>query len=260
MVDRRGRHLAPIHARLLGPAPVRVAAVGNRPAAARRQTIGGANLLIGGVAAVLVIAILGFVVLSGGGGGKDAPTFKASTAVDLKVGATKVEGVNFSKAVEISADAQNKILSALGTYVENAIVEPLRKGKAVDTALVASFDAAAAPKVTGADRAILTDEGLPKAVGEIKVTTPPVRADRALRLRRQHHPRERRSRLPRHVSRREGHHEDPAHRARSCSRRTRAAPGRSPPGRSASIRNGVGVSTATTTPTATPTTTKAPGT
>jgi hypothetical protein len=121
-----------------------------------------------------VIAILAFVVLSGGGGGgKDAPTFKASTAVDLKVGASKVEGVNFSKAVELSADAQNKILSTLGTYVENAIVEPLRKGKADNTALLTSFDAAAAPKVP-TDRAILTDEGLPKAVGEIKVTTPPV--------------------------------------------------------------------------------------
>jgi hypothetical protein len=130
--------------------------------------------MIGGIAAVLVIAILAFVVLSGGGGGgKDAPTFKASTAVDLKVGDAKVEGVNFTKAVTISDDAKNKILAGLGTYVENAIVEPLRKGKANDTKLVTTFDAAAAAKVP-TDRATLTDEGLPKAVGEIKVTTPPV--------------------------------------------------------------------------------------
>jgi hypothetical protein len=130
--------------------------------------------MLGGIAAVLVIAILAFVVLSGGGGGgKQAATLKASTAVDLKVGDAKVEGVNFSKVVTISDDAKNKILAGLGTYVENAIVQPLRTGKADDTKLVTTFDAAGAAKVP-ADRAILTDEGLPKAVGEIKVTTPPV--------------------------------------------------------------------------------------
>jgi hypothetical protein len=121
-----------------------------------------------------VIAIVAFVALSGGGGGgKEAPKFKASTVVDLKVGESKVEGVNFSKAVTISDDAKNKILAALDTYVANAIVEPLRKGKADDAKLVTTFDAAAAAKVP-ADRAALTDEGLPTAVGKITVTTPPV--------------------------------------------------------------------------------------
>jgi hypothetical protein len=54
------------------------------------------------------------------------------------------------------------------------MVVPLRKGKAVDAKLATIFDQAAIARLAGTDRTLLLDEGLPKAVGRIDVTTPPV--------------------------------------------------------------------------------------
>jgi hypothetical protein len=62
----------------------------------------------------------------------------------------------------------------LGTYVEDGIVAPLRKGTADDAALATVFDEAAVAALAGPERAIVLDEGLPKAVGKVTVTTPPV--------------------------------------------------------------------------------------
>ena len=100
------------------------------------------------------------------------PKFEASTSVDLTAGETKVESVG--APVEFPAELRDQLLSSIGTYVDNAIVKPLRAGKADDAALTALFDQAAAARLAGPDRAILTDEGLPKAVGKIRITTPPV--------------------------------------------------------------------------------------
>jgi len=131
----------------------------------------------GAGALVIVLIVVAVVALGGGGGGKSGPEFKASTNVDLTVGEVKVFGVNPLKQIEFPPAIRDAVLSTLGTYVDNGIVNPLRKGKADNAALLTAFDAAAAPRLDGPDRAILVDEGLPKAVGAIKVTTPPVIMD-----------------------------------------------------------------------------------
>jgi hypothetical protein len=120
-----------------------------------------------------VIVIVAAVFALAGGGGKSGPQFKASTNVHLTVGTTKVESTG--APVQLGTDVSNQVLSTLGTYVDQAIVTPLRKG-VPGAALTKPFDAAAAAKLTspGPDRAVLVDEHLPKAVGKITVSTPPV--------------------------------------------------------------------------------------
>ena len=103
---------------------------------------------------------------------KITPTFKASTAVDLKPGPTQVRAVAFSN--DFPADTQSHVLSTLGAYVEKGVVAPLRTAKAVDTDLATIFDAGAKARLVGVERGIVLDEGLPKAIGKIGVTTPPV--------------------------------------------------------------------------------------
>jgi hypothetical protein len=148
-----------------------------RPAEPSRRGNGGGSrkrtlVIVGVVIAVLVIAG-GAFALTSGGGGKSGPEFKASTAVDLKAGDTKVEFLGFSGPA-FPPEVRDQVLSSLGTYVEDGIVKALRTGKADDAGLDTVFDAAATARLTGPERATLLDEGLPKAVGEISVTTPAV--------------------------------------------------------------------------------------
>jgi hypothetical protein len=122
---------------------------------------------------VLVGAAVTVVVASGGS--SDGPQFKASTSIKLKVGTTTLEQLVLLKpAQKVLNGVRDQILSSIGTYVDNAIVNPLRSGAADDTALAALFDQAALARLTAGDRSILVDEGLPKAIGKIDVTTPPV--------------------------------------------------------------------------------------
>ena len=124
------------------------------------------------VLGVVVVAAAAFFVLKKDSNEKSAPAFKASTAVDLQSGATTIAGVSF--IADFPPDVQNQVLATLGAYVDNGIVTPLRKGKATDASLAAAFDTAAIARLVGPERAIVLDENLPKAVGKITVTTPPV--------------------------------------------------------------------------------------
>jgi hypothetical protein len=124
---------------------------------------------------VAVIAIAGgaYAILGGGGGGSDGPEFQASTSVDLQVGPKATEPVGIT-GPQLPDDQAEALLQSIGTYVDGGIVKALRTGKADDAELTPLFDAAAQAQLAGAARPVLFDEGLPKAVGKITVTTPPV--------------------------------------------------------------------------------------
>lgn len=125
--------------------------------------------VVAGVLAIALIAVAVVVVSSGSKQKK--PTFKASTSVDLKLGDLSVASVTGTGTLD--ADTGNLLLKQIGNYVEEGVVRPLRKGKADETKLDPIFDLAALSRLK-ADRAVLLDEGLPKAVGEVKITAPPV--------------------------------------------------------------------------------------
>jgi hypothetical protein len=120
----------------------------------------------------LVVGAAAFFVLKKDSTENAGPQFKASTAVDLQAGEATVSAVG--NPVEFPADVRDQVLTTLGAYVETGVVAPLRQGKADDAALATAFDPAAITRLSGADRALVLDEGLPKAVGRVSVTTPPV--------------------------------------------------------------------------------------
>jgi hypothetical protein len=121
--------------------------------------------------AVVVAAAL-FFVLKKDSNEKSGPELEASTAVNLRPGALKVDAVGFSN--DFPVEAQHQVLATLGAYVDAGIVAPLRKGKANDASLAAAFDPAAIARLVGTERATVLDENLPKVEGKITVKTPPV--------------------------------------------------------------------------------------
>lgn len=124
------------------------------------------------ILAVVVIAGAAFLVLRSDSTGNAGPELRASTSVDLQPGDLTVDSVG--APVEFPTDVRDLVLSTLGAYVDHGIVNPLRKGSAVEADLATVFDAAALARLAGTDRALLLDEGFPKAVGKVKVATPPV--------------------------------------------------------------------------------------
>jgi hypothetical protein len=160
------------------PAPPPV----NREArAARRAEERGSSrkktvLMIGGsLAAVAVIAVVA-IALMGGSDKKEGPEFKESTFVDLKVGPVDVASVNpnLGQPQNFPKELQDLLIARIGAYVDDGIVIPLREGKADSTKLAEVFDQPALARLGTAEGAALLDQGLPKAVGEVKIEAPPI--------------------------------------------------------------------------------------
>jgi len=108
-------------------------------------------------------------------GGKDAPEVDTSTSVELAVNPIAFDSTNAYKTLnDFPRDVADAIHGSLETYVDIATVKPARKGAVVNDAdLAAVFDQAAIARIVGTpDRDVLLDEGLPKATGRVRVTSP----------------------------------------------------------------------------------------
>lgn len=124
--------------------------------------------------AVALIAV-GIVVTSGGGG-KEEPKLDTTTSVQLERGELFVESVVPFDAIpsNFPAEASDAAMALLEAYVQEATIEPLRTGTIKDTALPEIFDGPAVARLATLDRAVLLDEGLPKAVGKVTVEGTPI--------------------------------------------------------------------------------------
>lgn len=74
----------------------------------------------------------------------------------------------------LPADVQTAVMNTLTGYLAAATVTPLKTGRADDTALGATLALPVVARLSGTDRAILVDEGLPKSKSTIKVNGAPV--------------------------------------------------------------------------------------
>lgn len=131
------------------------------------------KLLLGAVALVAIALVAVGVVVATGGGGKDTPPLDKSTTVQLTLGDLLVESVNPFEA-NFPPAASDAALAAIEAYVQDATVEPLRKGAVNEAKLAEIFDDAAVAYLATADRAVLLDEGLPKAIGKVTVEGVPI--------------------------------------------------------------------------------------
>ena len=133
-------------------------------------------LALGG--ALVVIAAIAVAVLALGGGGDDSNASRttstsAGPGVTITLQAGDIATDSAGPATSFSAAQAQQVLASIRTYVDGAIVKPLRSGEpAGDLSTV--FDPGTLARVTGADRGVMVEEGLPKVTGDLTVTAKPV--------------------------------------------------------------------------------------
>jgi hypothetical protein len=127
------------------------------------------------IVVVLALAIGGAFaagVFSGGGSDSAGPP-EASTNIDLQPGEVKVRWPGLGPG-QAAPGLQDQVMATLGKYIDDGIVPGLRTGKVNTAALAASFDEGALAQLDGEARGVVLDEGLPKAIGNLTITSPPI--------------------------------------------------------------------------------------
>ena len=72
-------------------------------------------------------------------------------------------------------DVRDQVMATLTGYLDAATVKPLQTGTADPAALASALAPAVTARLTGPDRTVLLDEGLPKSVSKIVVDAAPVK-------------------------------------------------------------------------------------
>jgi hypothetical protein len=134
-------------------------------------------LIIGIVVVVVLALVVGGAfaagVFSGGGGGGPEP-LEASDNVKLVPGQLKVRWPGLGPG-QSDPELPNRVMKVIGDYVDQGLVPGLRTGVVKDDALGAAFDVGAIAQLSDANaRGALLDEKLPKAIGELKITSRPI--------------------------------------------------------------------------------------
>ena len=147
--------------------------------AVRREHQKRTRLLVGIGGGILAIALIAVVVALVSGGGDDdgkktaaeETTVAPSTTVSLQLGNVSTDSAG--PPAQLSPEQANAVLKVVTDYVDVASVDPLRTARPAGD-LSGIFDAGALARVTGVDRAVMVDEGLPKVTGDLAVTAKPV--------------------------------------------------------------------------------------
>ena len=130
------------------------------------------------IAAVAVLALLAaaaFFFFRGGdeetGTGKT--TDKEVTIGDLELVVGAVYNANAGAPVQLPVDIQNAVMTTVGSYMQGAVMDPVREGEPAED-IASLFDTVTAPRLEGPDRAVIVEEGLPELTGNFEPAAQPV--------------------------------------------------------------------------------------
>src|SRR6478735_10125202 len=156
------------------PGPSRVERRGSQQESARRRR----RLAFAIGAAVIVVAAVAIGVLALGGSNDDTGATKptssnAGPGVTFTLEAGDITTDSAGPATSFSAAQAQQVLGTVRTYVDTAVIKPLRSGQPAGD-LSAVVDAVPPARATGVDRAVMLEEGLPKVTGDIVVAGKPV--------------------------------------------------------------------------------------
>lgn len=138
------------------------------------------------VPAVAVLAVAGLALSACSGdddaaepaGERQASTTTSAPGLAAEVTLARGETAVASAGGDVALDeaTQQTVVAAAQAYVDAAILAPLNDGT-VGEGYDALFDAPVQASAVGADRAVLTDEGIPAPTESPTVTSTPVRID-----------------------------------------------------------------------------------
>jgi hypothetical protein len=144
-----------------------------RAVARRRRRIA---LAVGG-AVVLVAAAVGVGLVVGGGSSDNnaakTTTSAAGPGVTLTLEAGDLATDSAGPTTSFSPAQAQQVLGTIRAYLDGAVIKPLRSGEPAGD-LSAVFDAGTLARVTGVDRGVMLEEGLPKVTGDIAIVGKPV--------------------------------------------------------------------------------------
>ena len=129
-------------------------------------------------AAVAVVAVVVVVALLAGGGGSDSASRGSTTTTgadktNVTLQAGNVSADSAGAPVSVSSDLAQKVIGTIGDYLQVATVKPLRSGAPAGD-LSGVFAGPALDRASGADRAAVVDDGIPKVTGDLDVVAQPV--------------------------------------------------------------------------------------
>lgn len=131
--------------------------------------------IVAGVVALVAVIAGGVVALAGGSGDSSAKHQAAVTHTDtISLTTGEVTSDSAGPPTTVSTTQSDQIVQVLGNYVTDATLQPLRSGKPTTADLSIVFDAGTLAKISGPDRGVALDEGLPKVTGPLTATAPPV--------------------------------------------------------------------------------------
>jgi hypothetical protein len=126
----------------------------------------------GSMLALLVVA--GFFFFRTSGDGDDTKKkVKQITIEDVELTVGGVYHANTGLPAQLSPELQDAVMATVGSYVQGGLIGPIRDGKA-DEEVGAIFDAGARARLSGPDRAVLFEEGLPELTGAFTPAAEPV--------------------------------------------------------------------------------------
>ena len=129
------------------------------------------------VAAVSVVALLAaaaFFFFRGSGDGEDGKRKVDQIRIeDVELTVGGVYHATTGLPAELSPELQDAVMATVGTYVQGGLIDPIRDGKARKE-VAGVFDALTQPRLTGPDRAVLFEEGLPELTGTFTPVAEPV--------------------------------------------------------------------------------------
>jgi hypothetical protein len=143
--------------------------------AKRSNNLRTAGIVAGSLVVVALVALVIANFASSGSSGPAKPKHVAnSTGLSLKLGSVGVQSAG--PPPRVSASVKQTLLDASQSYVDDAILSPLEKGK-LNAAYAKVFDLGVRGDATGRDRATLTEVRTGKLTGTVKATATPVRLD-----------------------------------------------------------------------------------
>lgn len=147
------------------------AASGSKPPSQRSRTM---QLVVIAVAAGLLVmaAVIFFFVRSDGGSGS-SPS-KKSVSANVKLTLAGIQNANAGAPATLGADAANQIMAAVGQYVDQGLIAPVKTGKPPTGDVASLFDAGAQAAIQGPDKGVLFENGQPKLTGDFKPAAEPV--------------------------------------------------------------------------------------
>jgi hypothetical protein len=161
--------------------PILTPAMDEAPSRAeRRDSSRKRNRLLLGIGGVVVVLAIIAAAIALAGGGSDNTTKAAGAAsttaapqtnVSLQLG--DVSAASAGPPAQLTPQQSQAVLAVINSYLTTATVDPLRSAKPAGD-LSTLFGAGALAQVTGPDRAVMVDEGLPKVTGNLDVTSQPV--------------------------------------------------------------------------------------